>query len=139
MNLIEQAIALRNAIREALETTVFIDPSANAGNLATVAAPWEADKAYPQGAVFSYDGKVGFTRQAFTSSAVYPPFSTGTESLYGIRPPQDSDGVYDYIYNMRAEVGMKVRENGVIYVCIQAVDPLLFPPSQVPAHFEVEV
>ena len=31
--------------------------------------------------------------------------------------------------------GMRVRKNGETYVCTRDIDPLLYPPSQVAAHF----
>lgn len=31
--------------------------------------------------------------------------------------------------------GARVRENGETYVCTRDIDPLLYPPSQVAAHF----
>ena len=34
--------------------------------------------------------------------------------------------------------GMRVRENGETYVCTRDIDPLLYPPSQVAAHFNKE-
>ena len=48
------------------------------------------------------------------------------------------DGVYPYVYNMAAVAGMRVRENGETYVCTRDIDPLLYPPSQVAAHFTKE-
>lgn len=35
--------------------------------------------------------------------------------------------------------GMRVRENGETYVCTRDIDPLLYPPSQVAAHFTKKV
>lgn len=126
------------AMQVALTDTRTDAPGAQIGNLAGVAPLWEAGREYEKGELFTWDDKVGYTRQALTSSDVYPPFSPGTEALYGVRPAADADGVYPYVYNMRAEVGMKVRENGAIYMCVQAADPLLYPPSSVPALFVLE-
>ena len=47
----------------------------------------------------------------------------------------NDDGVYPYVYNMAANANMRVREGTDIYVCMRAIDPLLYPPSQVAAHF----
>ena len=47
----------------------------------------------------------------------------------------NDDGVCPYVYNMAAVAGMRVRENGETYVCTRDIDPLLYPPSQVAAHF----
>lgn len=116
-------------------TEAHAEPAATVGVLVDGFATWEPDKQYAQNDIFSYEGKVGFTRQALTSSSVYPPFSTGTEALYGVRPAPDADGIYPYVYNMAVTVGMKVRDNNVVYTCIQAANPLLYAPSAVPALF----
>ena len=34
--------------------------------------------------------------------------------------------------------GMSVSESGETYVCTRDIDPLLYPPSQVAAHFTKE-
>lgn len=115
------------------------EPAATVGVLVDGFPAWEPDKAYKLNEIFVYDGKVGFARQAFTSSSVYPPFSTGTEALYGVRPAPDEDGVYPYVYNMAVTVGMRVRDNDIVYRCIQAANPLLYAPSAVPALFQQEV
>lgn len=122
-----------------LVTESGAEPAATAGVLVDGFPAWEPDKAYALNEVFAYDGKVGFARQALTSSSVYPPFSTGTEALYGVRPAPDEDGVYPYVYNMAVTVGMRVRDNDIVYRCIQAANPLLYAPSAVPALFEQEV
>ena len=122
-----------------LVTESGVEPAATVGVLVDGFPAWETDKAYALNEVFSYQGKVGFARQALTSSSVYPPFSTGTESLYGVRPAPDEDGVYPYVYNMAVTVGMRVRDNDIVYRCIQAANPLLYAPSAVPALFEQEV
>ena len=114
------------------------EPAATVGVLVDGFPAWEADKAYALNEVFSYQGKVGFARQALTSSSVYPPFSTGTEALYGVRPAPDADGVYPYVYNMAVTVGMRVRDNDIVYRCIQAANPLLYAPGDVPALFTRE-
>ena len=66
------------------------------------------------------------------------PGSVGMEAIYGVRPVPDDAGVFPYTYNMAASVGMRVREGDAVYVCKQAIDPLLYPPSQVAAHFDKE-
>ena len=120
-------------------TEAHAEPAATVGVLVDGFAAWEPDKQYAQNDIFSYEGKVGFTRQALTSSSVYPPFSTGTEALYGVRPAPDADGIYPYVYNMAVTVGMKVRNNEKVYECIQAANPLLYPPEDVPAIFTLVV
>ena len=99
---------------------------------------WQPDTQYKQYALFTYQGNAGFVRQAHTSLAVYPPFSTGTEALYGARPSPDVNGVYPYVYNMKVEVGMKVRskKDSKVYIAIQPADPLLYDPADVASIFE---
>lgn len=99
---------------------------------------WQPDTQYEQYALFTYNGTAGFVRQAHTSLAIYPPFSTGTEALYGARPSPDTEGIYPYVYNMKVEVGMKVRseKNGNVYIAIQPADPLLYDPADVASIFE---
>lgn len=111
------------------------EPAATVGVLVDGFPAWEPDKAYKLNEIFVYDGKVGFARQAFTSSSVYPPFSTGTEALYGVRPAPDEDGIYPYVYNMAVSVGMRVSNNGKTYKCIQAANPLLYAPEDAPSLF----
>ena len=99
---------------------------------------WQPNKTYTQGDLFTYNGQPGFVRAASINSLeAYPPFSLGTESLYGARPRQKTDGTYPYIYNMKSEIGMKVRseKDGELYEAIQNADPLLFDPADVPALF----
>lgn len=54
---------------------------------------WQPDTQYEQYALFTYNGTAGFVRQAHTSLAIYPPFSVGTEALYGARPLPDAKGI----------------------------------------------
>lgn len=139
-----RAIAIHKKNRNILAEGVRImqasgaEPAATVGVLVDGFPAWEPDKAYALNEVFSYDGKVGFARQALTSSSVYPPFSTGTEALYGVRPAPDEDGVYPYVYNMAVSVGMRVSNNSKTYKCIQAANPLLYAPETVPALFTLE-
>lgn len=101
---------------------------------------WEAGKAYEAGDLFTYNGLPGFVRKAHTSQPHWLPYSVGTESLYGARPRQSPDSTYPYVYNMRAEIGMLVRsaKDGAVYRAIQAADPLLWDPADVPAIFAKE-
>ena len=78
------------------------------------------------------------TGKAVVSAEHQQPGSTGMEAIYGVRPIPDDDGVYPYVYNMAANANMRVREGTDIYVCMRAIDPLLYPPSQVAAHFTKE-
>ena len=106
------------------------EPPVNAGVFTY--GEWQPDTQYEQYALFTYQSNAGFVRQAHTSLAVYPPFSTGTEALYGARPSP-------YVYNMKVEVGMKVRseKDGNVYIAIQPADPLLYDPADVASIFEV--
>lgn len=100
---------------------------------------WQPDTQYKQYDLFTYNGNAGFVRQAHTSLAVYPPFSVGTEALYGARPSPDTEGIYPYVYNMKVEVGMKVRseKDGNVYIAIQPADPLLYDPVDVASIFKL--
>lgn len=113
-------------------------PRATVGVLAGGFPVWKPGMVFEkQYSLFVYDGKVGFTRQPhITAVANQPPFSAGMESVYGVRPIPDDMGVYPYARNMAVSVGMRVREDSSVYECIQAADPLLYPPSQVPALFK---
>lgn len=114
-------------------------PSADSGVFADRTDAWEAGKEYKKNDIFSCNGSMGFVKQAHTSQAHWIPFTTGTESLYGARPAPDAAGVYPYVYNMAAEVGMKVLDpdNGMVYVCIQNIPDMLYKPHDIPAHFVV--
>ena len=113
-------------------------PVATAGLFAPALPAWEPGTSYAQYAPFVYEGVMYFTRQAVTAMEHQPPGSAGMEAIYGVRPIPDDDGVYPYVYNMAAVAGMRVRENGETYVCTRDIDPLLYPPSQVAAHFTKE-
>lgn len=115
-------------------------PTADSGLFANSAEPWEAGKAYKVNDLFSYEGNLGFVKQAHTSAAHWIPFTVGTEALYGARPSPDADGIYPYAYNMAADVGMLVRDpdDGLVYECIQIITDMLFKPHEIPAHFTVK-
>lgn len=98
---------------------------------------WKANTPYERHDLFTYNGIAGFIRQTHTSLAVYPPFSVGTEALYGARPAPDTEGIYPYVYNMKAVEGMKVREDEATYYCYNPIDPMLNPPSELAAHFKL--
>lgn len=105
---------------------------------------WEAGKEYKKNDLFSYDGCVGYVKQpSLTSQELYPPFSVGTEALYGARPKPDTDGIYPYVYNMGIFEGMRVKGNdGFIYKSISGTyeNPmeLLYPPEEAPSLFVKE-
>ena len=115
-----------------------VAPTADAGILTDGANEWEVGHAYKRGDLFKYKGNMGFVKQDHTSQSNWLPFSTGTESLYGARP-KPVNGVYPYTYNMAVELGMRVSENGEVYVCYaNPTETLIWPPSQVPAIFKKE-
>lgn len=128
---------LRRAGGEAVQTVQSADPGVDAGLFDYT--EWAPGKEYALGDLFTFNGVPGFARQAHTAQEHYPPFSVGVEALYGARPRKGPDGVYPYVYNMKAEPGMRVRSaDGAVYVCEQAADPLLFDPRDVPALFSKE-
>lgn len=114
------------------------EPPANAGIFTY--DEWQENTKYEQYDLFTYRGNAGFVKQAHTSLSVYPPFSVGTEALYGARPSPDLDGIYPYIYNMKVEIGMLVRsaKDDNIYECYaNATDTLLYDPVDVPTIFRI--
>ena len=113
-------------------------PVATAGLFAPALPAWEPGTSYAQYAPFVHEGTVHFARQAVTALEHQPPGSTGMEAIYGVRPVPDAEGIYPYTYNMAASAGMRVREGDAVYVCTREIDPLLYPPSQVAAHFDKE-
>lgn len=103
---------------------------------------WQKDKQYKKNDLFVYQGKAGYVKQPYlTSQEIYPPFSVGTEALYGARPKPDADGVYPYVYNMGIYEGMLVRDDdGVLYRSIigtyENPTELLYHPKYVPTLLE---
>lgn len=103
---------------------------------------WQPDKQYKQNELFVYNEVAGYVKQPFlTSQKIYPPFSVGTEALYGARPKPDENGVYPYVYNMGIYTGMLVRGNdGNVYRSkvgtYEMPQDLLFEPKDVPAMLE---
>ena len=129
---------MNTAGAEAMQAAVLTaEPPVSAGVFTY--PEWEADTWYEQHTLLTYEGVTYFTRQAFTSSAVYPPGSIGTEALYGVRPAADSEGIYPYVYNMRVDVDMKVRseKDGNVYTAIQPADPLTADPVDAVSIFEL--
>ena len=135
----EQVVRVSEAaLASVQETCIQMDvaPACNVGMFVQGASAWEPNKTYSRFDLFSYNGSVGWVKQAHTSQEIYPPFSVGTEALYGARPEPDENGVYPYVYNMKVDVGMKVRDEGAVYECVQGTDDLLYNPGQVPALFK---
>lgn len=97
---------------------------------------WQPDKQYKQNELFIYNEVAGYVKQPFlTSQKIYPPFSVGTEALYGARPKPDSNGIYPYVYNMGIFKDMLVYgTDGNVYKSIigtyENPSELLYPPEQ---------
>ena len=117
-------------------------PTADSGVFASGVDEWKAGVEYKLNDLFTYQGDMGYVKQpTLTSLDVYPPFSTGTEALYGARPKPDADGVYPYVYNMGIYEGMLVRDDdGVLYRSIigtqERPTELLYHPKYVPTLLE---
>ena len=117
-------------------------PMADSGVFASGVEEWKPDTEYKLNDLFSYEGNMGYVKQpTLTSQEIYPPFSVGTEALYGARPKPDADGIYPYVYNMGIYEGMLVRDDdGVLYRSITGTQEqpteLLYHPKDVPAMME---
>lgn len=114
-------------------------PMADVGMFASGVEEWKPNTEYKLNDLFSYEGNMGYVKQpTLTSLDVYPPFSVGTEALYGARPKPDADGIYPYVYNMGIYEGMLVRDDdGFVYRSITGTQErpteLLYHPKDVPA------
>lgn len=117
-------------------------PMADVGVFAGGVEEWKPDTEYKLNDLFSYQGNMGYVKQpTLTSQDLYPPFSTGTEALYGARPKPDAESVYPYVYNMGIFEGMLVRDDdGFVYRSITGTverpTELLYHPKEVPALME---
>ena len=117
-------------------------PMADVGVFAGGVEEWKAGVEYKLNDLFTYQGNMGYVKQpTLTSLDVYPPFSVGTEALYGARPKPDADGIYPYVYNMGIYEGMLVRDDdGVLYRSITGTQErpteLLYHPKYVPTLLE---
>lgn len=117
-------------------------PMADSGVFASGVEEWKAGVEYKLNDLFTYQGNMGYVKQpTLTSLDVYPPFSVGTEALYGARPKPDADGIYPYVYNMGIYEGMLVRDDdGVLYRSItgkqERPTELLYHPKYVPTLLE---
>lgn len=112
-------------------------PDSNIGLYIMGTQEWKPGQPYNRFDLVQYNGSVAWVKQAHTSQDNWKPFAIGTESLYGARPVPDENGIYPYVYNMSVKCGMKVRDDGALYECIQDADDLLFKPAQVPALFKI--
>lgn len=117
-------------------------PMADVGVFASGVEEWKPNTEYKLNDLFTYQGNMGYVKQpTLTSLDVYPPFSVGTEALYGARPKPDADGIYPYVYNMGIYEGMLVRDDdGVLYRSITGTQErpteLLYHPKYVPTLLE---
>lgn len=117
-------------------------PMADVGVFASGVEEWKPNTEYKLNDLFTYQGNMGYVKQpTLTSLDVYPPFSVGTEALYGARPKPDADGIYPYVYNMGIYEGMLVRDDdGVLYRSIigtqERPTELLYHPKDVPTLLE---
>ena len=117
-------------------------PMADVGVFASGVEEWKPNTEYKLNDLFSYEGNMGYVKQpTLTSLDVYPPFSVGTEALYGARPKPDANGIYPYVYNMGIYEGMLVRDDdGVLYRSITGTQErpteLLYHPKYVPTLLE---
>lgn len=114
-------------------------PMADVGMFASGVEEWKPNTEYKLNDLFSYEGNMGYVKQpTLTSLDIYPPFSVGTEALYGARPKPDTNGIYPYVYNMGIHEGMLVRDDdGFVYRSITGTQErpteLLYHPKDVPA------
>jgi len=115
------------------------DPPAKAGLFSFGFGAWQAGLSYEKGDMFEHNGDVGFCRMNVLAQAHQPPFSTGMEAVYGIRPRPTIEGYYPYRYNMAADDGMIVVENDALWECYNPIPVMLWPPSQLAAHFKMRV
>lgn len=131
---------LKTAGAALAQTSPDSPPPEDMGMFAENLPAWEAGKTYAKGAIFAYQGGAGYVKQdGVLAQEHQPPFSVGTESVYGARPAPDRDGIYPYVYNMAAKAGMRVRDpNGTVYRCTSDCPDMLWPPSELAAHFAVE-
>ena len=117
-------------------------PMADVGVFSSGVEGWKPNTEYKLNDLFTYQGNMGYVKQpTLTSLDVYPPFSVGTEALYGARPKPDADGIYPYVYNMGIYEGMLVRDDdGVLYRSITGTQErpteLLYHPKYVSTLLE---
>ena len=93
---------------------------------------WEPDTEYPQFKRLRYDGTLYRVRQLHTSSALYPPGSTGSEALYEevAEPGQGDtpDNPIPYNNNMELFEGKYYSQNNVVYICTRSTGTAVFNP-----------
>lgn len=125
------------AVQSAMQA-LDMEPPKSAG--AFTYDEWTPGKPYERLECFTYNGIAGFTRQKHTAQEHQRPFTEGMSAIYGARPPQDAEGVYEYISSMKVDVGDKVRsaKDGMVYVCYaNGADPLTADPVDAVSIFEL--
>ena len=100
------------------------------------ATPWEDGLRFGVGRLLSYKGIKYLTVQEATAQAHYPPDMPNGAMLSVYKPYQGKHG-YNWLYGEYIEVGFTRYEDGVLYRAYQDPGANIFPPSQVPAVWEV--
>ena len=97
---------------------------------------WVADTKYKQGQVVSYKEIKYLLMQDTTSAAHYPPNMPNGAMLAIYKPYQGKLG-YNWLYGEYCDVGYTRYDNGVLYRAIQNPNANIYPPSALPAVWEV--
>ena len=104
---------------------------------------WAPNTEYEQDDRFSYEGLLYKSRQLHTSSALYPPGSTGTEALYEeVAPEGQGDSPSNpiqYNNNMALEEGKYYSQFDVVYICTRSTGQPVFDNLSALVHLFVEV
>lgn len=100
------------------------------------ATPWEDGLRFGVGRLLSYEGIKYLTLQEATAQAHYPPNMPNGAMLSVYKPYQGKHG-YNWLYGEYCEVGFTRYEGEKLYSAIQDPGANIFPPSQVPAVWEV--
>lgn len=96
---------------------------------------------------FVYNGIVGIAVSTVPQGSDWEPYwnadgsdnGKGTETVFRPRPKMNVDGTYNYIYGMRADKGMQVWENGILYEFLKNVDPVVWKLSELTVGNEVMI
>lgn len=102
----------------------------------TYAAPWEPGKSYQRGRMVAYKGVKYLLQQDATAQEHYPPDMPNGAMLAVYKPYQGKHG-FEWLYGEYCKEGFTRRENGVLYVCTAHPNANIFPPSQVPACWQI--
>lgn len=110
-------------------------------------ATFEVGKELKANEPFVYNGIVGIAPNGIASGNVWEPYwnedgtnnGNGTETVFRPRPKQNPDGTYNYIYGMRADKGMRVWEDGILYEFLKNVDPVVWKLSDLTVGNEVSI